>query len=81
MGDPAAQNWFFSGLGSVRVFFCLQVLSGGAFGRCLELLLGTLRYFFVNDFEKVLVFVRCAKSVSFVTDMDGSIKSSDTHIC
>ena len=32
MGDPAAQNCFFSGLGSVCLFFWFQVASGGAFG-------------------------------------------------
>ena len=41
--DPAAQNWFFSGLGTVRVIFCPQVVSGAAFGRYLEPLLSILR--------------------------------------
>ena len=63
MGDPAAQNWFFSGPGSVWVVFWFQLVFGATFGSYLDLFFGYRAVSFVDDFEKVLVFVRGVNSI------------------
>ena len=63
MGDPAAQNWFLFWPRQRLRDFWFQVVSGTAFGKRLDLFLGCLEMSFVNDFEKILVFVRCVNSI------------------
>ena len=86
-GDPAAQNWFFYRLGQRLsdslvpggVWECFWVVFGPLFGY--------LEMSFVDDFEKILVFVRCVNSIltqtscCLVTDMDGGIEPSNTPSC
>ena len=43
--------------------FWFQMVSGAAFGRRLDLFFGCLEMSFVDDFDKILVFVRCVNSI------------------
>ena len=67
------------------MIFWFQVVSGAAFGWYLDFFFGYLETSFVDDFEKVIVFVRCGNSpqtsCSLVTDIDGGIEHSSTHNC
>ena len=63
MVAPAAQKWVFSDLGSVKVILWFQVGSGAWFWVVCGPFFGYLEMSFVDDFEKVLVFVRCVNSI------------------
>ena len=62
-GPGRPKVFFFSHLGSVWVILWFQVGSGAALGWYLDLFFGYLEMSFVDDFEKVLVFVRCVNSI------------------
>ena len=46
-----------------RDLFCFQVVSGVAFGSYLDVFFGYLEMYFMDGFEKALVFVRCVNSI------------------
>ena len=62
-GPGRPKLFFFYGPGSVRMFFCFQMVSGAAFGQYLDIFFGYLEMSFMDDFEKELVFVRCVHSI------------------
>ena len=76
MGDPAAQNWFSFWSGERSIVFLLSGGGWGCFWEVFGVTFGHLKISFVDDLDKVFVFVRRAN----VADMDAVIELLSTHI-
>ena len=76
MGHPAAQNWFSFWSGEPSIVFLLSGGRRGCFWEVFGVTFAHLEISFVDDFDKVFVFVRRAN----VADMDAVIELWSTHI-